>query len=402
LQLQSTNVLQWTDVPNFRNSGHQNNLKITALYYKMPKLCEFENCKSRACYGFFYACPIRCPKHKEEKMRSQYKICKCGKAGPLFNEPNETQAIYCKSCKTKSAIDIKNKRCRCGKSRPSFNEPNNKIAICCAKCKTDSMVDVKHKKCRCGISSPVYNEPGETVAVCCMSCKTSTMIDIINKLCRCGRARPCYNEPGKISPICCLTCKTNTMIDVNHKRCKNIIEGTSECPLKQRGNRKYKYYCTGCFQHLFPTDPLTFQIRSKTKENAVRDFINSKFDGFHHDKTMETGHCNCIVKRRIDHRKLIDGTLLVIETDENQHKSYDKMNEETRYDDLFMAYSGKWIYIRFNPDIYLSKSGKRKNPTLASRLEVLEEEINKQIVRIQKGENTELIERIYMFYDGYV
>ena len=92
-------------------------------------------------------------------------------------------------------------------------------------------------------------------------------------------------------------------------------------------------------------------------------------------------------------------TLLVIETDENQHKSYDEMDEETRYDDLYMAFSGKWIYIRFNPDKYI-EYGKNKNPVLSRRLEELKLEIEKQIVRINKEENTELVERIYMYYDN--
>ena len=96
-----------------------------------------------------------------------------------------------------------------------------------------------------------------------------------------------------------------------------------------------------CFSHLFPTDSLTFQIRSKTKEIAVRDFINSVFEGFTHDKPLWTGLCDCTHRRRIDHRKLIGNTMVVIEPDENQHKSYNKMDEETRDNDLFMSFSGK-------------------------------------------------------------
>jgi len=91
--------------------------------------------------------------------------------------------------------------------------------------------------------------------------------------------------------------------------------------------------------------------------------------------------------------------MLAIETDENQHKSYNKMDEEARDNDLFMAFSGKWIYIRFNPDKYISKTGKRKNPSIATRLEQLKLEIKKQIARAEKGENDELVERIYMYYD---
>lgn len=77
------------------------------------------------------------------------------------------------------------------------------------------------------------------------------------------------------------------------------------------------------------------------------------------------------------------------------------MNEQTRYDDLYMAHSGKWVYIRFNPDKYQASNGKTKNPEIATRLAVLKREIDRQIARIQRDENTELVERIYLYYDGY-
>ena len=251
--------------------------------------------------------------------------------------------------------------CKCGKARPSFNEPSEKIPIFCKDCKTNTMVDVKHKRCKCDKRQPIYNEPGETIAICCKDCKTGTMVNVISKKCK------AINE---------------TLCDT-------------------RANRKYKGYCARCFQYKFPTDPLTFQIRCKTKELAVRDFINANFDGWLHDKPMYTGHCNCTIRRRIDHRVLIGNTLLVVETDENQHKSYDDMDEEIRYDDLFMAYSGKWIYIRFNPDKFKSKNGKNRNPEIATRLIQLKKEIEKQIKRIKNEENKEIIEKIYMYYDNY-
>jgi hypothetical protein len=328
------------------------------------------------------------------------KKCRCGKAQPNYNEPNETVAICCATCKTDTMVDVKNKKCRCGKI-PTYNEPNETVAICCATCKTDTMVDVKNKKCRCG-KRPNYNEPNETVAICCATCKTDTMVDVKNKKCRCGKARPSYNEPNETVAICCATCKTDTMVDVIKKCLGYIINGiTTDCPYNTRGNPKYKNYCTECFRRNFPLDPMTFQIRSKTKEIAVRDFINANYDGFQHDKHLDTNHCDCSVRRRIDHRKLFGNTLLAIDTDENQHKPYDKMDEETRYDDLYMAFSGKWIYIRFNPDKYRNKKGETKNPMIATRLEVLKNEIDKQIRRIECEENTEPIERIYLYYDNY-
>ena len=132
----------------------------------MPKLCTFENCRNRACYGFYYGKPERCKTHKENR-KSQYSICLCGKAQPVF----------------------------------SF--------------------------------------PGETKAICCSQCKKDGMIDIV------------------------------------HKRCPNCIDWKDS----QLGNKKYKGYCTRCFEQLFPNDPLTFQIRTNIDEIKVRNYINTIFDG---------------------------------------------------------------------------------------------------------------------------
>lgn len=211
-----------------------------------------------------------------------------------------------------------------------------------------------------------------------------------NELCK---KIPTYNYKGEKDAIFCFEHKEENMIDVKHITCKS--EGCMT-----RGNKNYKGYCVNCFQHLFPTDPLTFQIRSKTKEIAVRDFINSRFEGFQHDKPLwyNESVCDCTTKRRIDHRKLINETLLCIETDENQHKYYSKEDEIARYNDLFMAYGGKFTFIRFNPDKYV-ENGKSKNPMLVNRLPVLESEINKQIERIENSENTELLEVIELYYN---
>ena len=79
-------------------------------------------------------------------------------------------------------------------------------------------------------------------------------------------------------------------------------------------------------------------------------------------------------------------------------KSYYQGQE---YEDLYMVFSGKWIFIRFNPDKYTNKKGVRKNPTIARRLFKLKEEIEKQIKRIQNEENKELVEISYLYYDRF-
>jgi hypothetical protein len=39
-----------------------------------------------------------------------------------------------------------------------------------------------------------------------------------------------------------------------------------------------------------------------------------------------------------------------------------------RFKFIKMGYTGKWIFIRFNPDKYTDKDGKRRNPEIATRL----------------------------------
>jgi hypothetical protein len=123
----------------------------------------------------------------------------------------------------------------------------------------------------------------------------------------------------------------------------------------------------------------------------VRNLINKNFDGFIHDISLYSGGCDCTHRRRIDHRKLIGGTMLAIETDEFGHRGYDKYDEEIRYDDVFMIYSGKWIWIRFNPDLNINKTN------IKNKLDKLIETIKESIQRIEQDKNSEMVEIIKLF-----
>jgi hypothetical protein len=253
------------------------------------------------------------------------------------------------------------------------------------------MINVKHKTCLECKKIPVFNIDGQK-ALYCADHKKPDMIDVKHKTCLECKKRPNFNIDGQ-KALYCADHKKPDMIDVKSKRC---LGQDGLCPVS--ANSKYDNYCTFCFAHTFPTDPRTKDIHINSKELTVRNHINTNFKGFIHNTPIWTGGCDCTHRRRIDHRRLINNTLICVETDEHQHLNYDKKDEVDRMNDLFMAYGGKFIFIRFNPDKY-KEHGRTKNPSLGSRLNTLTDTINKQIQRVLACENDELIEVVYLYYD---
>ena len=246
-------------------------------------------------------------------------------------------------------------KCPCGKI-PSFGLPDDKRPSCCSVCKLEGMVDINHKKCKCGSGK-----------------------------------QPTFGVIGDKRPSCCSNCKLENMANIVDKRCIS-----SHCNLRPYNNKKHDGFCTHCFKNMFPNDPRTLDIRSKSKELLVKQFLTENHTGFIHDIVLETKHCDCSHRRRIDFRMLINNTLLCVEVDENQHSSY--MNDEIRYNDLYLSFSGKFIFIRFNPDNYRIDGALKKTP-IKTRLNSLSEEINKHATRIENGENIELLEIHKLYYN---
>jgi hypothetical protein len=70
-----------------------------------------------------------------------------------------------------------------------------------------------------------------------------------------------------------------------------------------------------------------------------------------------------------------------------------------RYDDLMMLHGGKFVFIRYNPDLYIDIDGNRKNPSTITRFLRLRQEIETQMKRIREEQNTDLLEVVHLFYD---
>ena len=208
-----------------------------------------------------------------------------------------------------------------------------------------------------------------------------------------GKTGKCTSHGGGhrcVEPGCTSSAADKTGKCASHGggiRCPNCVDWIDS----RSGTSKYDGYCITCFKRIFPQDPRSKVIHSHNKEMMVRNMINANFDGFVHNRPLYTGGCDCTHRRRIDHRKLINSTILAIETDEFGHRGYNQKDEEIRYDDVYMIHSGKWIFIRFNPDDNVSKVD------ISDKLDKLIETIEECVVRIENDCNTELVEIIKLY-----
>jgi hypothetical protein len=173
----------------------------------------------------------------------------------------------------------------------------------------------------------------------------------------CGGAAICEHKRNRQH---CVECK-GSLICVHDKmkaRCK-ICDGSQLCKstlCETRGIKKYNGYCLPCCIHLCPDIKISRNF--KTKENDIVDRVKNEFPGFSWvcDKRVVDG-CS---KRRPD--LLLDmGThIIIIEVDENKHDTYDCSCENKRLMEISQDVGHRpVVFIRFNPDNYLNKDGKK-------------------------------------------
>lgn len=167
-------------------------------------------------------------------------------------------------------------------------------------------------------------------------------------------------------------CKNEEYSTKKESLCKGLVVTNEECPFKEKGNKKFRYFCTKCYQKNFPLAPETFQIQCKTKELAVRDFLNANFPSFVHE------HPLWIKTSRIDYRCMMNNTMICIEITKN--------NNEKKYENL----NGRWVIIRLNLDAFMI-NGVKKNPSISTRLHVLKDEIVKQMKCEIKVKDVEIV-----------
>ncbi len=364
------------------------------------KLCKKDGCNEPVISRGKY-----CLKHKSRCKKCQHEGCT---KIPCFNYITENKVLFCSEHKKPNMVDVKNKKCiykGCTK-RPNFNNISEKIGIYCSKHKRPGMINVTSKKCQnkgC-TKQPSYNSINENIGIYCSEHKLTDMIDVKNKKCQhegCTKI-PSFNNIHEFNRKFCNEHKLNGMVDIKHKKCKSEWCDTY-------ANKKYDGYCAYCYCNIFPDSELVRNY--KTKEKTVVDFILETFSQYTwiNDKRV----IDACSKRRPDLLVDFGEFVMIIEVDENCHRSYDTTCENKRLMEISQDLGHRpLVIIRMNTDGYVDAEGTKikscwsVNKTSGLlyinnkkqwnlRLERLKEQVEYWI----ENKTDKTLQIVYLFYD---
>ena len=307
-----------------------------------------EKCPKTSCFNFPAQTPgIRCAVHKEPGMINVIqKNCEhegCLKQ-PCYNLPNEHFGKFCASHKTSEMVNVRERRCEhegCLK-KPFYNTPSETKGRFCASHKTEEMVNVLAGKCEYDgcYKRANFNFDKQKYAKFCGSHKENGMIDVVSRRCEYENCMtvPVFNLPGTKRGIFCSDHKKDGMEDVRNPRCK-----TPMCDTILTGKIEY---CARCSAYMFPDEKRGY---FKTREMKLKEYLTAQYPDktIVHDKRVE---CHLY---RPDFVFDMGSHVIVIELDENQHRSYDTSCDNKRLMSIFHGLGSRpMVMIRFNPDKY--------------------------------------------------
>lgn len=388
----------------------------------------------------------QCKDCKNSKRKCEHGVTKytCTSCRPelLLNINSTTQTKICNACKetkTLNNFDLFSNKCKACKYKNSLCE-HGKEKRKCKECKGSQICMHGKLKSICkdchGSSICEHNK----IRINCVDCNGSQICEHGKIRCRC---KECHGssicEHNKIrincvdcngSQICihgklkyyCLDCD-GSQICIHQKKKKDCIECTpslkcehnkfkhaciicnpnlacSDCGLIYVDKTTFCYpLCEGCFSFKYPNHEKV--TRYKIKERYLVDELKKRLDGYNIemicDKVIFGG---CSMKRP---DILIDCLTysIIIECDENQHKTNYEC-ENKRIMQLFMDLGNRpLVVIRFNPDSYINKKGKRIN-TCFKPIQS-EEQINyKRFYEINTNEWNRRVDYLYGILLTYI
>lgn len=273
------------------------------------------------------------------------------------------------------------------------------------------MVNVHAKKCNYDecITEPSFNNPGERKGLFCLLHKSKGMVNVNNTKCitlKCknialyglsnkkathciAHKKECTDNVILESKCDILTCEKEFEFTINNiKYCPEHCPNKSyEEVLKKKCmycdlTEKSKYICKDCEK-----------IKNKKEWSIVRYLRKSIDTKFYYNTNKMLNGCS---KKRPDIYFDLDKHCVVVEIDENQHKTYEDKCECARINEIVNGIGGKSvIIIRYNPDKIKNKK-KEINIDRNVRLELLVKTIKDELVN---DYDKFVVKTIQLFYD---
>ena len=353
--------------PNFNYPGYSKGIRCAR--HRMPNMidvvnrrCQHTGCNKHAGYNYPGEKRRRfCYVHKLPGMvqlthrKCIYPSCDISAS---YNYPNTSKPIYCGAHKKKDMISLKHPRCThpsCNKIS-TYNYPSESKPSRCAEHKLPSMVDIVHKKCTYPDCNSVcwYGYP-QQIPTRCAKHKETDMIFKPRKRCQITGCREfaLYNNCKKI-PVRCEIHKLPDDINLIEKPCRS-------CGLLNVLNPQG--LCTYC-------DPQHFMGFRLARQREIKDILDAK--GYHYtsyDQAVLREACD--LKNRPDFLFNLKDHCVILEVDEDQHRSYDSLCECTRMFNIAQGLMKPTIFVRFNPDSYKNHQGAHVELTKTQKTNML-------------------------------
>jgi hypothetical protein len=392
------------------------------------KICQAEGCKTRPSFNVAgKKSPIYCVAHRDAATMVNVvdKTCRepsCQKR-PSFNFPNHGRGVYCAAHAQEGMIDVHNQKNVCVEplctKRPLFNFANEERGKYCFQHKEPLMVNVTRPKCHepgCQ-TTPTFNYEKEQKPLFCAKHKREKMVNIRCIMCKqpeC-KIRACFGLVG-LQPSCCSLHREDQMLYNPRRRCES-----DEC--KEIATWGVRSVAERCDAHKQPTDrdlvthrcivcdkpdllnqdkqcpdcdTRGVNIRLGRQRQVKAAIDAASLPAYHTYDRVAFDNTSC-GKERPDFAWDCGSYWLMLEIDEDQHKSRPCECEQTRMVNVTQGIAMPCLWVRYNPDEY---KGQKVTIRDKHRLDYLVRFLREQLNA--PPEDTAQCLRVYhLFFDGF-
>jgi hypothetical protein len=372
-----------------------------------------------------------------------------------FNVIGCSIGLYCKTHATPDMVNVISKTCVDCDKQASFNVIGCSIGLYCKTHAKPDMIDIIHKKCIDCDKRASFNVIGCSIGLYCKTHAKPDMICVTSKKCIDCDKHASFNVIGSKSVLYCKTHAKPDMICITHKKCIDCDTRASYGFPMQKPTHCACHRQVGMLPHprskCKTDDCKEFAFFGYTRQvacekHALSDMYNlverpcvncgllevldsSNFCGnchdfvvkrqhlakqrdvFHYleahgqqaeqkDRRIDNGACGNERPDWICHGSNDARHTVVLEIDEDQHKSNQCSCEIARMINISQSIGMPTLFIRYNPDSFKDHNGKNAKISDMKRKELLLKWIE-HCKTLHPTSSADFLRVIYLFYDGF-